>query len=378
MFFTSPAICLGQSGASRKMAVFFFLNLLAIAIYDSIYLATVHSRSELIAMTAHGRPAMLYYLAMAVIIVSGLCMLSTALLTAGIYREWDLGCRAILWCSETFLMLGLIAGAALAVHTSRYGTPDWDASDYASQYSSSISAYLSSFPNNSVYVPLSGLFNRFPGEGVDWVNARADELCFSVLPLDTLTAMTLGDDQSFAVGSFTYYEEDITGSERRIFYGTALEYRYDEQFRASWTSACHTVFLDPESLRSALLKTDACLLKFAGDSAQCAPGWNLDRVRSNLFCEPFEICVEDVEAVLEAFGKGQPVQVDSSWFLEAGWDREKYVNDAYLAALARWFARKEVVSVHSYHMAHSFFLGLMFAAGFIDVMACTLRDHTFD
>jgi hypothetical protein len=153
---------------------------------------------------------------------------------------------------------------------------------------------------------------------------------------------------------------------------------YNPLHQSRRIAACFNVLLDAQSILDAEAETDMCLLKFVDDrmldengdksEAVCAPGWDLDLLASALFCEPFKKCVAKVTAAIDAFGEGQPTQIESRWFLSAGWDREEEVKDAFLTDLKRQFKVDQAVSLHVYHLVHSILLGFWLVSIFVSLV----------
>jgi hypothetical protein len=319
------------------------------------------------------RPDLLYSCALGLAIVSGIfaAFRGTFLILTllGVLKE-----KVVFACLGTtgLLFLPVMVLASIGIHASRFGTLDWDASD-SLFYNRllEIARWVSSHDRRKVYDVSLDFSTSLSRAALEEAGTSASSLCFAAVPA-SLTAFTTAPAKSshWNFGAFTDWyarrrlvvplEEPFSLNQWDPLNPTP-EYNALHQQRT--VGACFGALVDAESIVQATAKSDACLLKFVDEEfidengdvsgSVCAPGWDLDLLRRTLFCEPFQNCVSRVQAAQEGYGEGQPAQVDSSWSLQTGWDREEAVNDARLGQLREQMSVELYTLVLTYRLVDS-------------------------
>jgi hypothetical protein len=364
-------------GKDRKKKAFLFaatsilmFSSLSLLFIDSLYCGKINAHADLNTAASRGRPRTLYGAAASLIALSiihlvvSICF-DLAFFSAKKTYQYSMAVAQAVFC------LGQVIAASIGIHASRFGLSDWDASDDQVYGNQLVKDYVDWYHDAEVIH-----VNTDFADG----SAPLKDYCFSHLfpttslePYTVFPAMTdsMSQPPDWGFGEFAYYRR-AGGPPLSADFPVDWSYlqqlsSYNPLYERVVIPACFGLRLDAETIKAASSESDACELRFRGDHAVCAPGWNLDLLAEKLFCEPFRRCVEQSAETVAAYsGDGNselPVFTTVSdfgqaprWYLPTGWDNREQVNDVALSQLKAKFTLEQYTSALTYHAVHSIFL----------------------
>jgi hypothetical protein len=337
-----------------------FFSSLCFLFLDSLYCGKINSHAEMSLKATIGRPGRFYDAALSLLILSTFQLVLVfpyfVYYLAGGHDGFVHWIATVL---QGLFFLGQLVAASVGIHEASQGELGWDDSDGF---------------NSKDYGPIRDYVNWHRVSRVIHVtnfNATAtgildpsdiESSCLNLLfprpYLEVLghlpdRATTRGNGWDWGFGEFVVYSParvPLAADFPLDWNPVSPELSYNPFHERSELPACFGLLVDQESVGVAFSDLDACELRFKGETAVCAPGWDLDALAQRVFCEPFEKCLEALTDVDRAFGQ-------SSFTTPSGFTEEE--QDAYLSVAKREFTFQQYTSAMTFHIGHGILLAFL-------------------